>query len=224
MKTKYGTAKIDNKGYYRITSRKEGNNNKFLHRLVFEDYHNCKLDKNDVIHHIDNDPLNNHPSNLICMSRKAHQILHHKYKPKSKEHKQKIRENHPDFSGENHPMYGKHHSEESKNKMSESHKGKTLSEEHKKNIGKSNKGKHGYWNGKTFSDEHKYNICKSKNSSGYFRVTKHKDKSYKQGFCWRYQYYNDKGKREYIVSVDLDKLKQKVKAKGLLWLKFTVED
>ena len=30
-------------------------------------------------------------------------------------------ENHPDVSGENHPLYGKKHSEESKRKMSENH-------------------------------------------------------------------------------------------------------
>ena len=76
IQTKYGTAIIGNRGYYRITSRKEGNKNKFLHRLVFEDYNDCTLDKNDVIHHIDGDVLNNHPANLICMSKKAHNKLH----------------------------------------------------------------------------------------------------------------------------------------------------
>ena len=41
--TKYGIAKIHNTGYYRITSRKEGNNGKLLHRLIFEDVHKRKL-------------------------------------------------------------------------------------------------------------------------------------------------------------------------------------
>ena len=76
IQTKYGTASLTNNGYYRITSRKEGNKNKSLHRLVFEEYHNCTLDKKDVIHHIDGDRLNNHPANLICMSQKAHNKLH----------------------------------------------------------------------------------------------------------------------------------------------------
>jgi len=75
MKTKYGNAKLLN-GYYTITSRKEGNHNKRLHRLIFEDYHNCTLDKNDVIHHIDGDKMNNHPTNLICMSKNAHALIH----------------------------------------------------------------------------------------------------------------------------------------------------
>ena len=38
------------------------------------------------------------------------------------------------FSGENHPLYGKHHSEETKKKLSKAHKGKKLSEETKKKM------------------------------------------------------------------------------------------
>ena len=45
------------------------------------------------------------------------------------------------FSGENNPMYGKKHSEETKKKMSETHKGKKLSEETKERISESHKGK-----------------------------------------------------------------------------------
>lgn len=50
---------------------------------------------------------------------------------------------------------GKHHSEESKQKMSLSHKGKKLSEEHRRNIGKSHKGI-------IFTEERKKNISKAK--------------------------------------------------------------
>lgn len=42
--------------------------------------------------------------------------------------------------GENHPMYGKHHSEESRKKISDSHIGIKLSEEHKEKISISCKG------------------------------------------------------------------------------------
>jgi len=42
----------------------------------------------------------------------------------SQETKLKISKNHADFSGENHPLFGKHHSEESRKKNSEAHKGK----------------------------------------------------------------------------------------------------
>lgn len=44
------------------------------------------------------------------------------------------------FSGTNHYLYGKHHSDESKRKMSESHKGKILTQEHKNKISQSCKG------------------------------------------------------------------------------------
>jgi group I intron endonuclease len=41
----------------------------------------------------------------------------------SEQCKQKMRENHPHLSGEDHPMYGKNHSDETKSKMSEDRKG-----------------------------------------------------------------------------------------------------
>ena len=44
----------------------------------------------------------------------------------SEESLQKIRDHHPDQSGVNHPMYGKHHTEESRRKMSEAKVGKYL--------------------------------------------------------------------------------------------------
>ena len=60
----------------------------------------------------------------------------------SEEHKQKLSESHKGkLAGKNHPLYGKHHSEETKQKMSESGKRKQFSEEHKKNISKSLKGR-----------------------------------------------------------------------------------
>ena len=43
------------------------------------------------------------------------------------------------ISGENHPMFGRNHSEESKKKNSESHKGKKATEEAKQNMSKSQK-------------------------------------------------------------------------------------
>ena len=51
----------------------------------------------------------------------------------SEESKKKLSET---IKGEKHPFYGRHHSEESKQKMSESLKGKPKSEEHKKKLSK----------------------------------------------------------------------------------------
>jgi len=65
----------------------------------------------------------------------------HTGKTLSEEHKRKLSENFPDRHGENHPMYGKHQSEESNRKNSESHEGeknhmfgKTHSEETRKKM------------------------------------------------------------------------------------------
>ena len=186
IKTKYGNA-ILNDGYYQISSTKEGNLGKKLHRLIFEEYHNCTLNETDIIHHIDGDKLNNHPANLICMSRKAHLKLHHTGK---------------DHTGKNNPMYGKHVSEETRKKMSEAQKG----EKH-----------HMY--GKHMREEHRKNLSKSRNTTGFYRVSKEKCKSCKQGFKWVYAYYDEKGKRKKITTVNLKKLEEKVKTKGFDWFK-----
>ena len=62
-------------------------------------------------------------------------------------------------------------------------------------------------------------ISKANNTSGYYRVHKSNDKRYKQGFRWTYR-YNEDGKRKSIYSVDIKKLEEKVRAKGLEWIKF----
>lgn len=61
-------------------------------------------------------------------------------------------------------------------------------------------------------------ISRAQNTTGYYRVRKHKDSSCKQGFIWEYQYY-DNGKRKSIKRIDIDKLEQKVKDQGLPWKK-----
>jgi hypothetical protein len=65
--------------------------------------------------------------------------------------------------------------------------------------------------------EHKINLSKTQNTTGYFRVYKMKKPDCKQGFIWRYRYYDDNGKRKTIDSVDIKKLEKKVKDKGLVW-------
>ena len=48
----------------------------------------------------------------------------------SDETREKIRKKMRDVSGENNPMYGRKHSQSTKDKISKAHKGKKLSEEH----------------------------------------------------------------------------------------------
>lgn len=113
--------------------------------------------------------------------------------------------------GEKNHNYGKKLSEETRKKMSESHKGKTLSDEHKRKIGEAHKGK-------THSEETKKKISEAQNTSGYYKVYKVKDKKYKQGFYWRYLYYEDE-KLKTISSTDIETLEKKVKSKRLYWEK-----
>ena len=102
IKTKYGNANLNEWGYYKITSRKEGNHNKLLHRLIFEDFYNIKLDEEFPegihIHHIDGEKTNNEIWNLEPISETEHMSLH---KSKEKNH-----------------YWGKTRSEEDKQKIS----------------------------------------------------------------------------------------------------------
>ena len=151
-------------------------------------------------------------------------------------------------SGENHPYYGKSLSEEHRTKISESLKGRVFSEEHRRKLSERGKGRkvseetrrkmgenhcdfsgenHPMYGirgknhplyGKNHSLQHKISISKSHNKSGFFRVHKMKSNQYKQGFTWVYKWIENR-KVHRIFSVDLDKLEEKVKAKGLEWYK-----
>ena len=118
--------------------------------------------------------------------------------------------------GKNNPNYGKHLSKETKRKISDSKKGKNNpnygkhhSDDHKKKLSEKLKGR-------IFSNEHKKRLSEVQNTSGYYRVSKNKCESCKQGFTWRYEYYEN-GKQKIITSVDIKKLENKVKEKGLDW-------
>lgn len=70
------------------------------------------------------------------------------------------------------------------------------------------------------TQESKERISKANNSLGIFRVTKKKSKSYKQGFCYEYSYFDENNKKRKLSAVNLIKLKEKVIAKGLTWKEF----
>jgi len=149
IKTKFGNARVNAYGYYAISSTKEGNRDKLLHRLIFEDFYNIKLPSDILIHHDDENKLNNEIWNLIPMTKKEHHVLHHKNKKIPEELVEKR--------------------------------------------------------------------CISRNSTGYYRVLKQKDKTTSQGFIWRYSYHDNNGKKKRLSSVDINTLKEKVLSMGLPW-------
>jgi len=86
--------------YFFVVLRKNGKDKyKKVHILEFETFNDYKLKSDECVHHIDFIKENNYLENLMMMSKKEHNILHNK--------------------GENNPNFGKHHSEESKKKISE---------------------------------------------------------------------------------------------------------
>lgn len=88
-------------------------------------------------------------------------------------------------------------------------KGMKHSEETKKKIAEGNKGK-------IISDECRRRISKARNVTGFYRVSKIKDKRYKQGFRWCYASMTNR-QRIRVSSFDLKILQEKVESKGLDW-------
>ena len=66
--------------------------------------------------------------------------------------------------------------------------------------------------GKVRSLEQRKTISKTMSTTGFFRVSKDKDNTCKQGFLWRYRYQNKKIRR-----VNLLKLQEEVEVRGLPW-------
>ena len=208
LNTKFGKAKANKDGHYVIISRTEGNKNKYLHRLIWEDFYGKKIPKGYVIHHLNHHKDDNRIQNLQCCDKRNHSRFHGKNL--SDESRNKIRE----------ANVGKTIPHETRLKISEANKGKKRSDETRQKM-RENHSK--YWEGKKFDETHRLKMSKSHNSSGYFRVHKQLNKKCKQGFTWIYRYYED-GKQNSISSVDIERLEAKVRAKGLKWLKFEKED
>ena len=76
---------------------------------------------------------------LIFLTKSEHTRLHHLGKHHSAETRYKISES---LSSEKNPLFGKHHSAEARKKISEAKKGKHCSEETRKKISEAKKGKH----------------------------------------------------------------------------------
>lgn len=65
--------------YHRLSLGKDDNGKRIFideHRFVMEKHIGRKLNKNEIVHHIDGNKSNNNINNLQIMSKKEHRILH----------------------------------------------------------------------------------------------------------------------------------------------------
>lgn len=70
---------------------------------------------------------------------------------------------------------------------------------------------------KNRSDVSRQKISQALSSTGFYLVSIAKCPKCKTSILYRYQYQDKDGKRKKISSIDLDKLEQRVKARGLRW-------
>ena len=217
--TKYGNASFNEKRGYRITSLKEGNYNKMLHRLIWEDYYG-EIPQNCFIIFKDGDKTNFQLSNLELKKKQDgvdtefgrgylqdtgyvyvnHVPLHHLVWQK--------------HYGKRVPKgYHIHHKDGNKTNNDIDNLQLLSANEHMKlHMSKENNPNYG----KELTLDRKIAMSKNRNSTGFFRVSKKYSDDCKQGFRYRYIYLEN-GKRKEISSVDIDKLKEKVLSKNLEW-------
>lgn len=103
----------DKSGYLNVKLFIDGKHKIYkVHRLVAEAFI-PNLKNEPQVNHIDENKSNNNVYNLEwCTAR---------YNSNFGTRKERLRKNHKDNKGENHPCYGKHHSEYTRKKMSENH-------------------------------------------------------------------------------------------------------
>lgn len=129
----YGYNKHGFKRYRRLYNFSKGWQSE--HKIVAEQFYR-KMEKNEVIHHLDINGSNNSPDNLLILDWKEHKKYHNEYNKnvlwsdenyekqlsKLKSHPNYINRNFHHWNGErvgkNNPFYGKSHSDESNEKRS----------------------------------------------------------------------------------------------------------
>lgn len=81
VNTKWGDARVRD-GYYKVGKKN-------LHRLIYEDNHQCTLLSTTHIHHINGNKLDNSIENLIALTPAEHRHEHKKLNKKIREQRRK---------------------------------------------------------------------------------------------------------------------------------------
>ena len=79
INTKFGRAYWSGTAYFIRDKNYPQNNNKLLHKLIYEDSHKCTVLQGNHIHHIDGNPANNNLNNLQLLSASDHGKISAKY-------------------------------------------------------------------------------------------------------------------------------------------------
>lgn len=116
------------------------------------------------------------------------------------------------------------HSKETRKQISKSLSGITRSKETRQKISQTRKKKYfgknhnKYGTKQSIKTKEQISITESqsKTTSGFYRISKNKDNSCKNGFRWQYG-YTINNKRKNLKSVNLLKLKEKILKKNLSW-------
>lgn len=98
IENEYGRFTVNPGGYYQNVTYGSQYYGQYLHRLIWMKTHHKNIPEECDIHHIDEDKTNNAPENLVLIERSFHRRLH--------------------TLGEKNPMFGKHHSLETREKIS----------------------------------------------------------------------------------------------------------
>ena len=98
IENQYGRFTVNPGGYYQNVSYDSPYYGQYLHRLIWMETHKQEIPDNCDIHHVDENKTNNAADNLVLIERSFHRRLH--------------------TLGEKNPMYGKHHSLETREKIS----------------------------------------------------------------------------------------------------------
>ena len=113
----------DNRAYIRVNGRY-----RLRARLVMEGILGRKLLTGEVVHHKDKNTMNDSPENLSLETIATHTKIHRTGVKHTQESKEKMSRNRKGICvGQNNPLWGKHHSEETKRKISETKRRQVVS-------------------------------------------------------------------------------------------------